>query len=131
MANGTVLTNNGEEWISERVAGVQGAGTNNVAANAGTHIGFGTGTATPAKSDTALGTEVDSRGATTVTTVGTGASCKYQATATVTATTARAVTEVGLLSASSTGILFVRQVHDVINLAANDSIVYTLTIDPS
>lgn len=131
MANGTVLTNNGEEWVSERVAGVQGAGTNNVAANNGTHIGFGTGTTTPAKGDTALVTEVDSRAATTVTTVGTGAACQYQATATVTATVARAVTEVGLFSASAAGVMFVRQVHDVINLGANDSIIYTLTIDPA
>lgn len=132
MANGTVLTNNGEEWVAERVAGTQGTGANNVAANAGTHVGIGTGTTTPAKGDTALVTEVETRAATTVTVAnGTGASARYQATATVAITATRAVTEVGLFSASSSGVLFVRCVHDALNVVNGDSIAYTITIDPS
>jgi hypothetical protein len=126
-----VLTNNGEEWCSERLAGVQGAGTNNVFANNGSHIGFGTNAAAPAKGDTALGTEVDSRGATTVTTTGTGATNKYQAIATCTATTTRAIVECGLFSASSAGVMFTHSTFTVINLSNGDSIQFTLTIDPS
>lgn len=127
----TVLTNNGEEWAAERLAGVQGAGTNNVAANAGTHIGMGTGSHTAAKADTALTTEVETRGATTVTVVGTGSSAKYQATATVTATATRAIIEAGLFSASTTGIMFVSGDFAAINLSSGDSIAFTITIDPS
>lgn len=131
MANGTVLTNNGEEWVSERIAGVQGAGTNNVASNAGTHVGVGTGTTTPVKGDTALVTEVETRAATSVTTTGTGAANKYQATATVAIGATRAIAEVGLFSASTSGVMFVRCVHDVLNVVNGDSIAYTITIDPS
>lgn len=127
----TVLTNNGEEWAAERLAGVQGAGTNNVAANAGTHIGMGTTATTAVKGDTALGTEVETRGATTVTVTGTGSSAKYQATATVTATTTRAIVEAGLFSASTTGIMFVHGDFSVINLANGDSIAFTITLDPA
>lgn len=131
MANGTVLTNNGEEWVSERIAGVQGAGTNNVAANAGTHIGAGTGLTTPVKADTALLTEVGTRIATTVTTTGTGAANKYQATGTWAFDATRAIAEVGLFSAITTGTMFIHCVHDVINGIVGDSIAYTITIDPS
>lgn len=128
----TVLTNNGEEWAAERLAGTQGSGANNVAANAGTHIGSGTGTATAAKGDTALGTEVGTRAATTVTVAGgTGASAKYQATATWAFDATRAITEMGLFSASSAGVLFVRADFAAINGGSGDSIAYTLTIDPS
>jgi len=131
MANGTVLTNNGEEWVSERMAGVQGAGTNNVFANAGSHIAAGTGTTTPAKADTTLVTETDARVATTVTTVGTGAANKYQATATWVTSTTRTITEVGLFSASSAGTMFIRCVHDPIGVVLGDSIAYTITVDPA
>jgi hypothetical protein len=127
----TVLTNNGEEWAAERLAGVQGAGTNNVAANAGSHIGMGTGGTTAAKADTALGTEVETRSATSVTVVGTGSAAKYQATATITATATRVVIEAGLFSASSAGVMFVRGDFSAINLASGDSIAFTIQIDPA
>jgi len=132
MANGTVLTNVGEEWVAERISGQQGTGAAANQANTGTHVGIGTGTTTPAKADTALVTEVETRAATTVTTAGgTLASAKYQATATVAITGTRAVTEVGLFSAATTGSCFVRCVHDVLNVISGDSIAYTITIDPS
>src|SRR5689334_20009490 len=110
MANGVVLTNNGEEWACERMAGVQGGGSNNVASNAGSHIGWGTGTTTPAKADTALGTESSdpaSRVATSVTVSGSGSSAKYSASATLPSTSTQAITECGLFSASTSGVLFV------------------------
>lgn len=127
----TVLTNNGEEWAAERLAGTQGSGTNAVSANAGTHIGMGTGSHTAAKGDTALTTEVETRGATTVTVTGSGSTAKYQATATVTATATRAIIEAGLFSASTAGVMFVSGDFSVINLASGDSIAFTITIDPS
>jgi hypothetical protein len=128
----TVLTNDGEEWVAERIAGTQGAGTNNVATNAGTHIGIGTDATAAAKGDTALGTEVETRATTTVTVTGTGSSAKYQATgAAITATGARAVTEAGLFSASTTGVMFISADFSVINLATNDTLAVTFTLDPS
>lgn len=126
-----VLTNNGEEWCSERLAGVQGAGTNNVFGNNGSHIGFGTNAAAPAKGDTTLGTEVDSRGATAVTTVGTGATNKYQAIATCTATAPRTIVEAALFSAAAAGVMFTHSTFTSIGLNTNDSIQFTLTIDPA
>lgn len=127
-----VLTNNGEEWIAERVAGTQGTGANAVSTNTGTHIGMGTIGTAPAKSDTALGGEVETRGATTVTVAGgTGSAAKYQAVATLTATTTRAIQECGLFSASTTGTMFTHSTFTTINLNNGDSIQFTLTIDPS
>lgn len=134
MANGTVLTNNGEEWTAERMAGVQGAGTNNVAANAGSHIGWGTGTTTPQKTDTALATESAdpaARVATSVTVTGTGSSAKYQATATLPSTSTQTITEMGLFSASAAGVMFVRTVFTGVALVSGDSIAFTVTIDPA
>lgn len=136
MAVGIVLTNNGEEWAAERLAGVQGAGTNNVFANAGSHADWGIGTTTPVKADTGIqtaSTNGEARVANTVTVVGTGASAKYQATsaAMVCGAAAQAITEYGLFSASTSGICFVHAVFLALNLLTGDSIVFTLQIDPS
>lgn len=131
MANGVVLTNGGEEWCAERIAGVQGAGTNNVASNNGTYIGAGTGTTTPAKSQTALVTEVGSRVGTSVTVTGNQAAAKYQATATWTFDASRSITEAALFSASSSGVMFVRAVFDAISGVTSDTIAFTFLIDPA
>lgn len=127
------LVNYGEEWVSERLAGVQGTGTNNVTNNAGTHIGIGTGTTAEAKTQTALTTEVESRATTTVTVSGgTGASAVYSAAgAAITATATRAISEAGLFNASTTGVMFIRATFATINLATNDTLAVTFTIDPS
>jgi hypothetical protein len=130
----TVLTNNGEEWASERLAGVQGAGTNNVFANNGSHIGWGTGAGTAAKGDTTLFTESSdpaARVATSVTVTGTGSSAKYQATATLPSTTSQTITNAGLWSASSGGVLFVKGDFTGIPLVNGDSIAFTITLDPA
>lgn len=124
MAN--VLTNNGEDWVAQRVAG-----TGSLSSNNGTHIGMGTGGSTAAKGDTALGAEVETRGATTVSVTGSGSSAKYQAVATVAATATRAIIEMGLFSASSAGTMFVRADFTTINLANGDSIQFTVTLDPA
>ena len=134
MAAGIVLTNNGEEWSCERLAGVQGAGTNNVFANAGSHIGWGTSITTPVKADTGLTAESSdpaARVATSVTVTGTGASAKYQATATLPSTTTQTIQEAGLFSASTAGVCFVHAAFTGIALSSGDSIAFTLTIDPS
>lgn len=122
----TVLTNNGEDWVAQRVAG-----SGSLSSNAGTHVGMGTGGTTAAKGDTALGAEVETRGATSVSVTGSGSSAKYQAIATVAATATRAITEAGLFSASSSGTMFIRGDFSVINLANGDSIQFTFTLDPS
>lgn len=122
----TVITNVGEDWAAQRLAG-----TGALSANAGTHVGFGTGTTTAAKAQTALVTEVETRGATTISVVGAGASAVYQAVATIAATAARIITEVGLFSAATVGSMFLRSDFAAINLNSGDSIEFTITIDPA
>jgi hypothetical protein len=122
-----VLTNNGEDWAAQRLAG-----TGALSTNAGSHGGFGTGATAPAKADTALVTEVDTpRASTSVSVTGSGATAKYQAIWTNTATTTRAIQEAGLFSASTAGTMFTRHTFTTINLAVNDAIQFTLTIDPA
>lgn len=122
----TVLTNVGEEWAASRMAGT---GTLNIAA---THIGWGTGTAGAVKGDTALTTEVGTRGTASVTVESSGSSAKFQAVATLTNSSAGAyaITEAGLFSASTSGYMFVRGDFAVINLNDGDQITFTITIDP-
>lgn len=121
-----VLTNVGEDWAAQRLAG-SGA----LSGNAGTHIGIGTSATAAAKGDTALGTEVETRGATTVSVTGSGATAKYQAVATIAITGTRALAECGLFSASSGGSMFTSSDFSVINLISGDSIQVTITIDPA
>ena len=120
-----VLTNVGEEWAASRLLG---SGSLNIAA---THGGFGTDGTAAAKGDTALGVEVETRGAVTPTLTGSGATAKAQYVWTNTATTTRAIQEAGLFSASSAGSMFTSHNFTTINLAAADAIQFTLTIDPA
>ena len=137
MAVTVVLTNNGEEWVSERIAGVQGSGSNNVAANAGSHGSWGTntGATTAAKADTALNSESSdpaARVATTITVTGSGSTAKWQATVTISSTTTQTIKEGGIHSASSAGVMFIRYTDTVgIGLNSGDSIAFTYTLDPS
>ena len=121
-----VLTNNGEDWAAQRLAGSGALSSNN-----GTHGGMGTGAGAAAKGDTALGTEVESRGSTTVSVTGSGASAKYQAIWTQTATTTRSIVEAGLFSASTVGTMFTSHDFSAIALNSGDSIQFTLTLDPA
>lgn len=121
-----VFTNVGEDWACQRMLG-----SGSLSTLSGTHIGMGTGATAAAKGDTALVTEVETRGATSQSVTGTGGTAKYQAVGTVTATQARAIQEAGLFSASSAGSMFVRSVFTTINLATNDSIQFTVTLDPA
>lgn len=121
-----VLTNNGQDWAAQRLAGSGSLSSNN-----GTHIGVGTDATAAAAGDTALGAEVETRGATTVSVTGSGSTAKYQAVATVTATATRAITEAGLFSASSVGTMLTSHNFSTVNLSSGDSIQVTITIDPS
>lgn len=120
-----VLTNVGEEWAASRLLG---SGALNIAA---THGGYGTDATAAAKTDTALGVEVDSRGAVTASLTGSGATAKAQYVWTNTAGAARAIVEAGLFSALTAGSMFTSHNFTTINLALNDAIQFTLTIDPA
>jgi hypothetical protein len=127
----TVLTNVGEQWAANRLAG-----TGTYAATAGTHIGWGTGTTTAAKGDTALTTASTDpapagRAACSISTTGTGATAKYSAAATITSTTTQTIAEAGLFDAATAGNLFIHGDFTGIALASGDSIAFTFTLDPA
>jgi hypothetical protein len=121
-----VLTNNGEDWVAQRIAGTGALSSNN-----GSHGAMGTAAGTAVKGDTALGTEVETRATTTVSVTGSGATAKYQAVWTQTATATRAIVEAGLFSAASAGTMFTSHDFTAINLNSGDSIQFTLTLDPA
>jgi hypothetical protein len=121
----TVLTNGGEDWAAQRMAG-SGA----LSALTGQYIGWGTGAGTAAKADTTLFTETGSRVAGTVSVVGSGATAMYQVTGTLTAAGALSITNAGNLTASTAGTLIVHGDHGTVVLGAGDSIAYTIQVDP-
>lgn len=86
------------------------------------YVALGTGTDAASASDTALQTEVGTRVAGTLT----SSSNVWQNQATFAAGNATgAITEAGVLSASSSGTLLAHQVFSVINKAAGDSLQVT------
>lgn len=89
------------------------------------YIALGTGTTAASAADTALQTELATRVAGTITS--SGAVWQNQATFGAGVDTG-AVTESGLLTASSSGTLFAHQVFAVINKAAGDSLQVTWTV---
>lgn len=119
----TVLTNVGEEWAAQRMAGT--------VATTGAYIGWGTGVGTAAKADTTLFTEAtEARVLGTVDVTGTGATAKYRVIGTLTADGAKTITNAGNLTASAAGTLIVHGDFAGIALALNDQIQFTVTIDP-
>lgn len=120
-----VLTNVGEDWVAQSLIR---SGALDIPA---THGGFGTDGTAAAKGDTALGVEVETRGAVAASVTGSGATAKAQYIWTNTATAARAIQEAGLFSASSGGSMFTSHNFTTINLANGDSIQFTLTLDPA
>lgn len=114
-----VLTNVGKALIVSRILGT-GAEPK--------YIGWGTGTTTAAVGDTTLTTESaeartngTSSQVTTTTTNDT-----YRVTGTLTATATRAITEVGLFTAATAGTLFMHSDFAALNLAAGDSVTFTI-----
>jgi hypothetical protein len=87
----------------------------------------GTGTANESVSDTALGTEVESR---VTGSQEEGATANiYKSIGTVTYTGAHAVTEHGLFNASSGGTLADRTKFPAVNVISGDSIQFTFTME--
>lgn len=116
LASVNVVTNAGVNFVIDAFQNTtevenfkwHGSGTNNTAENA---------------SDTALGTEVDSRVSGTQTE---GASANiYKTVATLTYTTTRTITEHGLFSASTSGTLFDRSVFAGIGVDTSTNIEFT------
>lgn len=117
MAN--VLTNAGRAIIANRI---KGSGTEPA------YVAWGTGAGTAAASDTTLFTEsAEARVAGTssiVTTTVTNDT--YQVVGTITASATRAITNAGLLDASTSGNLFVKGDFSTVNLATGDAIQFTI-----
>ena len=92
------------------------------------HMAIGTGTSTPVAGDTTLGTEAGRVGLSTFT----SSSTAVTATATFPAGTGTgAITEAGILNASSSGTMLCRTTFPVVNKAAGDSIAITWVITVS
>lgn len=85
--------------------------------------GMGTGAVAENVSDTALGIEVETRGTGTTEEGATGNI--YKSIGTCTATVARVITEHGLFSAATVGVLLDRTVFAAINLANGDAVQFT------
>mgnify|MGYP006872238740 FL=1 len=94
-------------------------------ATAMSHMGIGTGNTAAAASDTALGTEA-ARVSLTSTTVTSNAVAYVASFAAGTGT--GAITEAGIVNASSGGTLLCRTVFSVVNKAASDSMTITWTV---
>jgi len=120
----TVFTNVGEQWACECMAQTN--------ALSGQYVGWGTGAGTAAKTDTTLFTEASETRATgTVTVTGSGSTAKYQCVGTLTADGAKTITNAGNFTAVTVGTLIVHGDFTGIALALNDSIQFTITLDPS
>lgn len=89
------------------------------------YAGIGTGGITAAVTDAALTTEVETRQATTDSQP---SADTFQMVATITATGARALDEAGIFTASSGGVMHMSATFDVINLATNDAIQMTWSL---
>jgi len=117
--NGTVVqeVNNmvvtaGKEWIASRMQGVVDGVM--------THMAVGTGTVAAAAANTTLGTELARQALTTSGGVVAGAVITYASTYAA-GTGTGAITEAGILNASSAGTLLARTVFGVINKGALDT----------
>jgi hypothetical protein len=110
----------GKEYVASRMK--------DTTATAMSHMAIGSGTTNPAAGDTALETELG-RVALTSTTVS-GAVVTYVATFAA-GTGTGAVTEAGILNASSSGTLLCRTEFSVVNKGSSDSMTITWTVTVS
>jgi len=115
-----IFTQAGEEFITDLVDGT-------VTKPANYYIGWGTGAGTAAKGDTTLFTEVTDTARATATLTQPSADVN-QFVGTITATTTRAITNAGVLTASSAGTLVLKSDFSVVNLVTNDSIQFTFQL---
>ncbi len=123
--DGNMVTTAGLGWISGALQGATATPAN------AKYIASGTGVAGAARTDTQLGTEVtdNARAVGTQTQQQTTlANDTYRCVGTIAYTTGHAITEAGILSATSTGTLLCRQTFSAINVANGDSIQFTWNI---
>jgi hypothetical protein len=110
----------GKNYIASRMVGT--------ASTVMSHMAIGTGTGTPIAGDSALGTEAGRVSLTAFT----ASTNTVTATATFAAGTGTgAITEAGILNASSGGTLMCRTTFPVVNKAAGDSIAITWVVTVS
>ena len=117
--NNLVVTD-GKEYVASRMK--------DATATAMSHMAIGSGSTAAAAGNSSLGTELG-RVALTSTTVS-GAVVTYTATFAA-GTGTGAVTEAGILNASSSGDLLCRTVFSVVNKGASDSMTITWTVTVS
>lgn len=122
-----LVTNAGKAGVASRINGNGGEA-------AFTYIAVGTGTTAAAATDTTLETEITDSGlarvaatASRVTTDVTNDTAQDTTTFSVSGT--KAVTESGVLNASSVGVLLARQVFSAINVVSGDSLTITWKFD--
>lgn len=127
MGKTTVLTNGGEQWAIQRLAGVGDMSGLNAQ-----YIGWGTGVGIASKSDTALFVESDeARVQGTVSAVGTGAAAYYEVEGTLVSLTSQTITNAGSFTAGNAGTLVIHMSWDGIGLNEGDQITFTFRIDPA
>lgn len=119
MADVIKMLNGGLGIITNRI---KGAGTEPK------YVAWGTGTTAAVETNTALETESaeDRTEGTSTQQTTTTSNDTYQVIGTITSLSTQAITEVGLLDASSGGNAFMRATFDAINLNADDSIQFTI-----
>lgn len=115
-----LVVTTGKNYVASRIK--------DATATAMSHMAVGSGTTAAAAGDTALGTELG-RVSLTSTAVS-NAVVTYTATFAA-GTGTGAVTEAGILNASSSGTMLCRTVFSVVNKGANDSMTVTWTVTVS
>lgn len=117
----TVLANAGRAILTNRIIG---SGTEPK------YVAWGTGAGTAAVTDTTLFTEsAEARTSGTSTQQTTSVTNDtYQVVGTITASATRAITNAGLLDASTSGNLFVKGDFSTINLSSGDGIQFTIKL---
>lgn len=120
-----LVTNAGEEYAVDKLLDKTGSITTRPE-----YIAWGTGAAPTETSTTLTAESAEARTLASMSKTGSGDTAKMQAVGTITATAGRTITEVGLLTASSTGTLFVASDHTSTVLLSGEGIQYTITVDP-
>jgi hypothetical protein len=122
VATATVLTNSGKRTTATRMLTALGRSPL-------LFIGIGTAGTTAAITDTALGTEVETRATGTESVVTTTVtSDTYQTLGTITATAGRTITEAGTFDASTVGNMGVSATFPAIGLLTGDSLQLTVKV---
>jgi hypothetical protein len=112
-----LVVTSGKTYLASRAVGTS--------ASIISHMAIGTGTATPAAGDTALGTEAGR--VTLASASNTANAITYTATFPA-GTGTGAITEAAVLNAASAGTMLCRTTFPVVNKAAGDSIAVTWTV---